>query len=140
MDKYNTVKHILDTLCDQKDIKSWTIHENKFGTVCTIRLVDTDTVTRGNTPTPKTTTFKQKSRYQVQRDKDRMDSFNNRANTRSQTVVESNRDGDNSTNIMCESNQSRISSFCSSHAASVDSLHCDIDHPSLDSPVAPLLS
>ena len=83
------LKQLLDTLFEQKDLKSWTTHENKVGTVLTLRFGSIETATR-DTPehshnVPKVRTYKQKSAYQLNRDRQRMETFSNNRKTRSQT-------------------------------------------------------
>ena len=38
MEAYSVLKSVLDQLCGKMDLKSWTIHENSKGTVCTVRF------------------------------------------------------------------------------------------------------
>ena len=71
MENYTTLKQLLETLFDQKDLKSWTVHDNTLGTICTLRFADVSTAS-ATRATPVSKTFKQKSKYQVQRDKERL--------------------------------------------------------------------
>ena len=82
MDGYIVLKQLLDTLCNNKDLKSYTIHENSGLTVCTIRFGDSSTASNS---APERVTFRRKSRYQTQRDKARHDRYI-RPLTRSQTA------------------------------------------------------
>ena len=92
MEDYDVLKQLLDTLCDRKQVKSWTVHENSFGTNVTIRYVSKP-ATSDTALTPTSTTYKQKSGYQIKHDRARMEQFNRRK-TRSQTAIENARCGD----------------------------------------------
>ena len=138
MEEHSTLRQLLESLYATKDRKSWTIHENEVGTVCTIRFIDTaSAATRENHELPKkTTTFKPKSQYQVKRDRVRMENFNSRVKTRSETAAENKRHGD-SYKFAGDINASLICSVSSSHDTSVESLQSDMD--SLETKLTPLL-
>ena len=94
MEKYQTVKLLLDALFGTKDLTSWTLHENGRGSICTLRFGDTISC---DSDTPMTAnTFKRKSKSQIDRDRKRMNNFNHnlRPNTRSATHAEDARSGD----------------------------------------------
>ena len=40
MDEYPILKHLLDSLCMEMNLKSWTVHENQKGVVFTVRFTD----------------------------------------------------------------------------------------------------
>ena len=133
MEDYSTLKQLLESLFDEKDLKSWTVHDNQAGTVCTLRFVNVSNATRETLPAPKTATFKQKSKYQVKRDRERLESFNNRANTRSQSIepIENVRHGDDVTVLISEPNLSPVSvtSFGANWSPSADQFHSDAESP-----------
>ena len=136
MEDYSTLKQLLESLFDEKDLKSWTVHNNQVGTVFTLRFVNMSIATRENPPAPKTATFKQKSQYQMKRDRERLETFNNRAKTRSQanTPIENARHGDNSDNdtaLPSEYNLSPVSvtSFGSNWSSLADPPHSNVESP-----------
>ena len=57
-------------------VKSWTIHDKQFGSNVTIRFVESIPATRENPASPQSHKYKQKSEYQVKRDRDRMAHYN----------------------------------------------------------------
>ena len=85
MDKYHTLQNILESLFALKDLKSWTIHENSSGSTCTLRFSNPNS---GSEENAKTTTFKKKSNYQVNRDRRRMEHYNTRSRANSVVTIE----------------------------------------------------
>ena len=94
MEEYQTVKLVLDTLFGAKNLTSWTLHENGSGSICTLRFGDT--IARDSDKQTTATTFKRKCKSQIDRDRKRMDNYNQnlRPNTRSKTHVENARSSD----------------------------------------------
>ena len=98
MENYNTLKTLLDSLFEQKDISSWTVHENKSATQVILRFSNSSSATRENSTTresdmsaPRTTVFRRKSESQVKRDRQRREHFYTKRITRSQTTEDPNR-------------------------------------------------
>ena len=86
MEDNHTLKQLLDTLFAQKDLKSWTVHDNKSATYVTLRFFSKIPATREIQDTvPNVTTYTRKSNYQVSRDRQRLENHHNKRNTRSQT-------------------------------------------------------
>ena len=96
MEDYKVLKSLLDLLFEECDLKSWTTHENKNGNTVTLRFASVKTATRETTNPntrencesageTKVKTFKQKSAYQLKRDKKRMEEFHNERLSRSKT-------------------------------------------------------
>lgn len=113
MEDNHILKALLETLFSSKELKSWTCHDNQNGSTVTLRFVDLSAATRGSQSEPKTTTYRQKSRKQIARDKERLENFNTRVKTRSQTEIEVRRQGDESAEQLEESNLSPASSVFS---------------------------
>ena len=82
MEGYKTLKQLMDTLFDTMDLTSYTIHEGKLGTTCTLRFRENGGDTKVDTQT-KSGTFKKKNLSQIKRDKERLERYN-RPQTRSQ--------------------------------------------------------
>ena len=83
MERYDILKQVLDMLFQNKDLKSYTIHDNTGMTVCTLRFGDSDT---NRDAAPERRTFKKKSKYQMERDRLRQERYT-RPRTRSQVPV-----------------------------------------------------
>ena len=73
------LKHLLDSLCVDMSLQSWTVHENEKGVVCTVRFSDPPASTRV-TETPHVEKWKKASNYAVKRDRDRMTRYNQNKN------------------------------------------------------------
>ena len=77
MEGYNRVKHLLDSLCSEMDLKSWTTHENFRGVTVTLRFVDVSDSNRARGDvTSESETWIKKKQSAVKRDKIRMDKYN----------------------------------------------------------------
>ena len=69
------IKTVLDDLCEKMSLRSWTVHKNKNGTVCTLRFHDADKMEYNQTYDVDDTervTFKRKPQNQMDRDSLRM--------------------------------------------------------------------
>ena len=133
MDGNKTLKMLLDNLFDTLGLKSWTLHENNSGTTVTLRFPAARESTDSDI-SPSTTTYKRKSRYQTNRDRTRLESFNVRCKTRSQAKLEENapeteRRGDDPSESF---NPPDLSPIRGLSVASVDSVSSDL----LESPIA----
>ena len=73
------LKHLLDSLCVDMSLQSWTVHENEKGVVCTVRFADPPASTRV-TETPHVEKWKKAYSYTVKRDRDRMTRYNQNKN------------------------------------------------------------
>ena len=135
MDDNHILKELLESLFSNKDLKSWTCHDNNNGSTVTLRFVDASAATRGNQSVAKTTTYRQKSPKQIARDKDRRENFHNRVNTRSRTETEMRRHGDDSDELTGECNMSSASSICSIPSQSSE-VEVTVSSPTLNSTTA----
>ena len=133
MEGNSTLKQLLDSLFGKLDLKSWTVHENDSGTVCTLRFGDTGGTNSGDTHT---TTFKRKSPYQLNRDRQRKEHHMRvKPKTRSETHAEhseSARCGDNDS--MSLSNTS-LSAESTVHSDPHTSFRLDTHSPGACAPV-----
>ena len=77
MEGYNRVKHLLDSLCSEMNLKSWTTHENFRGVTVTLRFVDlSDSNRASGDVTPESETWIKKKQSAIKRDKMRMEKYN----------------------------------------------------------------
>ena len=106
--KYKRLHQLLESLICDSELKSWTMHNNKFGTSVTIRFASAIPSVQSEQPMPSTReaksessgpediahndnditstrVFKPASRYSINRDKQRMKDFIDRRTTRSQS-------------------------------------------------------
>ena len=83
MDKHKIVKQLLDTLFEEKNVRLWTVHDNGYGTIFTLRFANMENSATINPPEKNTITYKPKSPYQVRRDRERLENHRQRVNTRS---------------------------------------------------------
>ena len=73
MDSYGRLKHLIESLCTDMDLQSWTTHENMKGVTVTLRFTDLCGVNSGKSESE---TWVKKKPYAVKRDRERMDKFN----------------------------------------------------------------
>jgi len=101
--KSKRLHQLLESLLSDSELRSWTVHNNKFGTSVTIRFSngrpslqhdhgmqstrETESVSESgeNVGASSTQLFKPASKYTINRDKQRMNDFVERRNTRSQS-------------------------------------------------------
>ena len=77
MEGYTRAKHLLDSLCNDMDLQSWTTHENAKGVVVTLRFIDHPDTHRATVKSEsETETWIRKKPQAVKRDRERMDQFN----------------------------------------------------------------
>ena len=94
MDQHIVLKTLIDNLCVNMDLKSWTVHENSKGTNCVLRfheradILNTEVTDDHNVQQQRSVTYKRKSSHQVKRDKSRMDSYIQRKGHLRQDSVE----------------------------------------------------
>ena len=114
MEGYTTLHQLLESLCAAKHLKSWTVHDNSVGTVCTLRFCDSDGASNKEDTTA---TFRRKSQKQLNRDKERMERFK-RPNTRSRNL-ETKRDCDSDSSFVFSDTGLSTESVClDTHATS----------------------
>ena len=78
MEGHIVLKKLLDDLCDTKELKSWTVHQNNNSTVCTLRFHEAAAIldlSDNSNSQQKTIAYKRKSTSQINRDKSRLDKF-----------------------------------------------------------------
>ena len=94
MDQHIVLKTLIDNLCGNMDLKSWTVHENSKGTNCVLRfheradILNTEVTDNQNVQQQRSVTYKRKSSHQVKRDRSRMDSYIQRKGPLPQDSVE----------------------------------------------------
>ena len=130
MDVNTTLKTTLDSLFDRLNVKSWTLHENHLQTTCTIRFLTANSTTRENSVcAPNTISYKQKSEYQINRDRQRIKNFSTERKTRSQTknnnATETERCGQDISQSMDKLDTSNIDDFSSGSEVSDISSHLE---------------
>ena len=132
MEGFDTLKQLLDSLFGQKELQSWTIHENGSGTRVTLRFCDSSGASGG---AENSRTFKTKSDYQLDRDKQRMERFlDTKRKTRSQTnqdIIENVRSEDSENDFNLLSNTA-LSAQCSDLDSSACSFRLDADTPGVN--------
>ena len=75
MDEYPRLKHLLDSLCTEMNLQSWTVHENQKGVVFTVRFNDPPHSNRA-TDVNYTEKWKKASASAIKRDQERMTRYN----------------------------------------------------------------
>ena len=73
MDSYGRLKHLIESLCTDMDLQSWTTHENMKGVTVTLRFTDLCGVNSGKSESE---TWVKKKPYAIKRDRERMDKYN----------------------------------------------------------------
>ena len=139
MDVNTTLKTTLESLFDRLGVKSWTLHENHLQTTCTIRFSHANPATRESyVCAPNTTSYKQKSQYQINRDRQRIHNFSTKRKTRSQTknnnATETERCGQDGSESMDKLDISNIDDFSS--GSEVSDINSHLESPVMgESPV-----
>ena len=88
MDSYGRLKHLIESLCTDMDLQSWTTHENMKGVTVTLRFTDLCGVNSGKSESE---TWVKKKPYAIKRDRERMDKYNkSKSGPLRQSIITSN--------------------------------------------------